>query len=97
MSLFDVKSLFQKKSRLRDMQEKIQAKSDAQQHSLQELNARQTLFAFEEICWDSHQCYYRLAPGTIRPGTKKMLQNMVRSILIEYYGPAASQLQLLLR
>ena len=97
MSLFDIKALFHSKSRLRHISEELETAQGQQQHSLADLNARQSLIEFEEICWQAHKCFYRIKASGALPGTKKMVQNMVRSILMEYYGPAASQLQLLLR
>lgn len=97
MSLFDVKTLFQSKSRLRELSDDLELAKESQNNTLSEINSFQDIIFFEELSWESKKCFYRLKNIEITPGSKKMMQHMVKSILIEYYGPAAAQLQLSLK
>ncbi len=97
MSLFDVKTLFESKSRLRELSDDLQLAKESQNNTLSEINSLQDMIFFEELNWESQRCFYRLKNIEMAPGSKKMMQHMVKSILIEYYGPAAAQLQLLLK
>lgn len=97
MRVFDVKSLFEVKSRLRELSDDLKKATEHQSHSLKALNEEQSVVLFHEVNWQSHQCVYSIKDIQIQTGSKKMIQDMVKSILIEYYGPAAAQLRLLLK